>query len=163
MIIDPKFILEEGILDSPNRPLDLNKQLQSNGIDLRIRFVESLNESSWLKLTHGGWSGQPERVTVHPDIEDVFTFYASTAYNAECFERVNIPKNMVAVIYGRSTLNRNGVIVRAALYDSGFHNFVGFTIYPFVNMKCKIGTRLAQIVFYESGGSGLYDGQYNKD
>ena len=159
MIINPELMIARGYVKSPDLPLDLESQLQPNGIDVRIRTAYRIPSSETLYLP----GKKPHQIRVIPDTEHILHLFARTAYNLECFEHVEIPHNTVAYIYGRSTLNRNGIYARSSLYDSGFKNFVGLTLYPFCNMSVRIGERIAQIVFTKAEQSGVYNGQYQKD
>jgi deoxycytidine triphosphate deaminase len=105
--------------------------------------------------------------TTHCDKTDVIAdddgnldFCAGSIYSVETLEYAKIPENSVAMVYGRSTLNRNGILIRSSLYDSGFENYIGFTMYAFSGLRTQVGVRLAQIVFYPAEYSRLYNGQY---
>lgn len=161
MIINPQTALDEKWITFPIEPLHKD-QLQPNGIDLRIRFAVKLDVKSTLTLFHSGKDPvtQLSPKTTFEGGGETVIFERLVPYRVETFEFVKIPKDIIAVIYGRSTLNRNGIIARSALYDSGFENYVGFAVYPFVNFAAEIGVRMAQIVFYSADTCFLYDGQY---
>jgi deoxycytidine triphosphate deaminase len=66
-------------------------------------------------------------------------------------------------VYGRSTLNRAGILLRSSIYDSGFVcNKIGFTMYPFNDCVIERESRIAQIIFYESHSNTMYNGQYQE-
>lgn len=161
MILNPKTAIKKGWITFPDKPME-NNQLQPNGIDLRIRKAIKLPIHKPLKLfkdktipvdwyvPEGSYHGEGETVI----------FDRGMPYLVETFEYVKIPRGVVAYIYGRSTLNRNGVFARSSLYDSGFEDYAGFSVFPFVPVEIEIGVRLAQIVFFEGKESRTYKGQY---
>jgi len=167
MILSPKEILDKGILTSPDLELDLENQLQPNGIDIRVRDIQRVqcNMHTPLKLWADGRKTVPDPYTCEMTIldkegNDEFVLNKGYAYSVECFEMVKVPRGMVALVYGRSTLHRNGVFCRASVYDSGFHDHIGLMMFPFQDAWIEVGTRIAQIVFYQAKTAHLYKGQY---
>jgi len=165
MILNPKTILDLGILTSPCLEVNLDQQLQPNGIDVRVDVIKKVpyNSMAPFKLYENGKKVVPAhhicKGTLMND-EDAFVLERGYAYSAECFEVVKIPKNVMGMVYGRSTLMRNGVFCRASVYDSGFHDHVGMMIYPFVDFWVQRGTRIAQIIFQSAKTAYQYNGQY---
>jgi len=157
MVIDPKIALEEGWLTSPDISFDREKQLQPNGIDLRI------NKVAWQtgKLSIG-----VEGVEQYADIIDIplaidrYHLFANKSYEGTAYEYVKVPEGVIALIIHRSTFNRNGVFITGSIYDSGFVGYCGFSIRPSINIEVQRGTRVAQIVFFRAEGESLYSGQY---
>lgn len=164
MILSPKFVVSKRILGHIDGfPLS-EKQIQCNGIDVRIRNVYSLggsievNDFSEKKIDETYFY----KTKVLLDDFGFYTLEKGIPYSVDCFETVNIPENVSAMIYGRSTFNRRGIFMRSSLYDSGFCNVVGFTMYPWVDCRIRVRSRVAQIVFFRSDSHNLYDGQYQK-
>ncbi|MHC4644002.1 MAG: dCTP deaminase domain-containing protein [Planctomycetota bacterium] len=165
MIVDPNRIIKKRILTSPLLPMDLEEQVQPNGIDVRIREVGELpiNMHKPFKM----WANGKKYVPQHGPCEGTlmndnpaFVLKRGYPYTINCYEMVEVPVGLVAMVYGRSTLHRNGVFCRSAVYDAGFHDHVGMMMFPFVDYWVEQQTRVAQIVFFEAKGSGKYDGQY---
>lgn len=160
MILDPRIAIKQEWISFPSESMNGN-QLQPNGIDIRIREANLLcSEVIPFQLY--------KDAIIHVNKKELdltenryYSFEKGNAYNVECMEMAHIPQNVVALIFGRSTLNRNGLLARASLYDSGFNNHIGFTLYAFNTAHIEFGSRVAQIVFMEAGSSKLYDGQYN--
>ena len=168
MILNPKLMLSSGVLTSPNFAIDVAKQLQPNGIDLRIDEIRKVpcNKMSPFMLYEDGKKVAPMHGACEGTLmnrNDAFVLEKGYAYSAECFEVVKIPNDVVGMVYGRSTLMRNGVFCRASVYDSGFHDHVGMMIYPFVDFWLERRTRIAQIIFHSANTAHLYDGQYGLD
>lgn len=160
MIISPKEAHEKKMITSDSKDFS-SKQFQPNGIDVRIKKAWKIVGDFVLC---GAEEVETKIVPVHEmlssDPNGFFLFEPFVPYGIECFERVSIPDNVVAMVYGRSTLNRNGIFIRSSLYDSNFNNFVGFTMYPWVETTIECGSRIAQIVFMSADSDGLYGGQY---
>jgi deoxycytidine triphosphate deaminase len=161
MVINPQKAIDEGWITFPEEPLN-REQLQPNGIDLRLKVAWKIPIHKPFKI-YNDKTVHLDRYraegSIHNDHPSIL-FQRCMAYNVETFEFIDIPENVTALIFGRSSLNRNGILCRASVYDSGFTNFAGFTIYPFVPFEAHFGVRLAQIVFMESDSCHLYEGQY---
>lgn len=80
-------------------------------------------------------------------------------------EAVKIPKNMFAMIFHRSSFNRQGIFMMSGLWDSGFVGRIGLTIYNLSGKTIYIpkNERVAQIVFFKAKAASLYNGQYQND
>ena len=149
MITNPITVLDNKWVTFPGVRMD-PKQLQPNGIDVRLKSAQRI-------CGHRLYLSQNE--TTHCDKTDVIADDDGNL-DFETLEYAKIPENSVAMVYGRSTLNRNGILIRSSLYDSGFENYIGFTMYAFSGLRTQVGVRLAQIVFYPAEYSRLYNGQY---
>lgn len=156
MVINPFIAVEKKWI----YPIDNEKQIQQNGIDVRLnkvfkvtRGVFQLSEEEKVKLDY---------IELLPDKNNAFILQYGNAYVVEMVERVSIPADICAIVIMRSTLNRQGILLQSALYDSGFKGVVSSTIYPFTGFKVMKGTRVAQIVFMEAICNSLYDGQYQE-
>jgi len=159
MIVNPKVIIDNNILTCPDAEYScLNAdQIQPNGIDLRLKSVSSIHTRSVLVLPEKTGDIWIEQIISN---DGYFYLYSGTAYIVEFYEHVNIPQGLAAYIIGRSTLNRHGIFARSSLYDTGFNNFAGCTLYPFIDVKIRIAERLAQIIFFTADSISLYNGQY---
>lgn len=74
-----------------------------------------------------------------------------------------LPKNITAYIIQRSTLARNGILIRSSIYDPGFSTpQMGAMLYAFRSGEIELNARVAQIIFLENDEADLYNGQYNK-
>ena len=163
MILSPEMVLSKGYLSSKEVPINEEAQIQPNGIDVRVKNVELIGNTSFKLLISGTQHASRIQIDKHiVDGEETFRVFPGRAFNFECYEWVTIPAGLVACIYMRSTLNRNGILVGCGLYDSGFSGPVSFTVYPSSNGIIQVGVRVAQIVFYKSDGESLYSGSYGE-
>lgn len=85
-----------------------------------------------------------------------------TSANVELREYVNLPYNVFAIWCNRSTLNRRGIMTHTGLWDSGYHGYVGCTIYNMSgkDVTLRKGDRVGQIVFLKGNSASMYNGQY---
>jgi len=165
MILNPYNAIKDGWITFPELPFN-ERQLQPNGIDLRIKSAVMISPDQTLVMSEGNKS-KVAKVSVSigrtgPDWygHEWIQMKRNLTYEVETFEFVTVPENVCAMVVGRSTLNRNGIIARSAHYDTGFKNFVGLVIYPTIDFHVMVGTRIAQIIFMKADSANMYDGQY---
>jgi deoxycytidine triphosphate deaminase len=66
-----------------------------------------------------------------------------------------------AIIYNRSSLGRNGVVIRSSIYDPGFDTpSMEAVMYVYTPIVIEQHARVAQIVIHRNEEANLYDGQY---
>lgn len=150
-----------------DRPLvsglaELDVQLQPNGLDLRL-------ESIWLPEGAGrlGWLARavPERRQL-PFSGDGWLHLAPGAYVVRFWETVDLPLDVMALAFPRSSLLRSGCALFNAVWDAGYRgrseallavlNPSGFSV--------ERGARIAQMVFYRlSRSTRPYGGVYQHE
>lgn len=128
--------------------------VQGSGVDLRIAKL--------LKPKGRALLGTEERKL--PDVENVdFMLKPGEYYLLVTMEKVNMPDDLVAFMFNRSSLFRCGASLRTAVIDPGYHGVLTVGIkneadYP---IHLEHGTRVLQIVFGEvKGGTRKYNGRY---
>jgi deoxycytidine triphosphate deaminase len=147
------------------------EQIQPNGVDCRIFFVRRVDpESTMIFRRHE--KQIPELEMVEPVIHRSFrpgeddtdtTAYFNLepgAYNFETAERIKVPQGIMAWFVGRSTLNRNGILLMSSVYDTGFNGRIGGTAYVWRRIQIEMFVRVGQIVCWEAHETKEYDGQY---
>ncbi len=133
------------------------------GFDLRIGEIYKIKGDAFL--------GETERKT--PDIELVaaytkgkkksFTFKPGDFYLVKTIESVNLPKNMAAHIYPRSTTFRSGLFIRTTNVHPGYSGGLTFGLKNegSVPVKIEMGARFVHIQFQMvHGGGSAYRGQW---
>ena len=136
------------------------KNIQPSGIDLRVKCI--------YRLKNGGFLGTNDRMT--PDVENVsdspgekIRLEPNEFVLVETMEKVNMPKDVMAIVLPRSSLFRCGVSLHTAVVDPGFQGTLTFGMknlseFPF---EIEIGSKIGQIVFEEvKGNVKLYNGKY---
>jgi dUTP pyrophosphatase len=129
--------------------LDPDVQVQPNGIELTLRSVAALVGSGSLAFDNRDRKLAKTRSIAFDD--DGWADLAAGAYRIKFNEVVHIPDDVFAIARPRSSLQRSGVSVATALWDSGFqgesesllvvHNQHGFRI--------RYGARLIQLIFFK--------------
>ena len=150
-----KLMKEKSLIENVDE-----KNIQPSGIDLRVKRI--------YRLKDGGYLGTNDRRT--PDVESVsdrigekFTLGPNEFVLVETMEKVNMPKDVMALILPRSSLFRCGVSLHTAVVDPGFKGTLTFGMknlseFPF---EIEIGSKIGQIVFETvKGNVKLYDGKY---
>lgn len=161
MKVNPKLILEKQyIKPADNMPEIEDKQIQQNGIDLRICKVERVTG-----IYHLGKNGNlvnPTFTEILPGDDGFFFFDPNCFYNITFMEDCFIPSGMCAQVIHRSSLNRHVGVVFSGLMDSGFcsKGGCGAVFRPQLPCKIEYGTRVAQIIFDTGEEATLYNGQY---
>jgi len=136
------------------------KNIQPSGVDLRVKCI--------YRLKNGGVFGTNDRMT--PDVESISDKFGEKIkiepnefVLVETMEKVNMPKDVMAIVLPRSSLFRCGVSLHTAVVDPGFQGTLTFGMknlseFPF---EIEIGSKIGQIVFEEvKGNVKLYDGKY---
>ena len=77
-------------------------------------------------------------------------------------ETIRIPDDMFGLIWSRSTFNRQGIIIRGTVFDSGYVGRPSFSVYNFSGDRIYIkkNTRVCQILFFYSASAFPYHGKY---
>lgn len=77
-------------------------------------------------------------------------------------EIVKLPSNIYAMLYGRSSFNRKGILIRGSVYDPGYEGQVGCTIYNMSpsNLFLEKDERICQMMFFSADAASSYEGQY---
>lgn len=166
-IINPKRVLDLGILRLPKN-VDVNQVLQPNGIDLQIESVRLISGHRMLlgdniKTKHLGSEDVPLELIDIGAEESVqgYKLCQGHQYQMETGYEIELPSDMAAYIFTRSSLNRNGILVGSGLWDSGYHGLVGTTLYAYQDVALIPPVRIAQIIFLKAESAHLYEGTYN--
>jgi len=144
--------------------IDLDRQLQPNGVDLTLREVAMLQSSGKIAVADS------QRVVpgLAPLVFDGLGFIdlMPGAYIITYNEIVHLPKNIMALGRPRSSLLRCGVTIGTAVWDAGYegrsqslmvvHNPQGF--------RLQRNARVMQLVFFKlttetEGYQGAYQGE----
>lgn len=157
MILSPKFLLENKIISFPET-IDINKNMQQNGID--VDCIELFELSGTLKISEESKTSV-DRIPV-PLFENSWVLKKGTAYEFTSSFEVKIPETMGGSVIGRSTFNRAGILIRSSWFDSGFNGTIGGTIYCLNDVVLTKGTRVGQFIMHAANAASMYDGQYQK-
>jgi len=131
--------------------------VQGAGVDLRVERVYN--------ITSGASLGAEERRL--PEVEEMeggkFTLEPEEYHLLLTREKVNLPSDLIAFIYPRSTLFRSGVSLRTAVVDPGYRGrlTIGLVNEGAGDFTLEKGASVAQIVFAGLEGTAKsYSGKY---
>jgi len=162
MKINPKYILEQKIVFSASgQPaIDVENQLQQNGIDLRLAKAEKVVGIHEMYIDKKK-DHRPDFIEMQV-VNNCYVFEPGFQYALTFMEDVKVPSGMCAMVIHRSSLNRFSGSIFSGLYDAGFNSDggCGALFRPVIRTKIEIGTRVAQIVFDKAEEASLYNGQY---
>lgn len=150
-------------------PKPSGKAIQPNAVDITCDHVECQDSYEGAFLALDKFHAYTKFRPLEPiDLDaDASYFQLSNVgcnhYRFESNTSVYIPEGYCGWLIGRSSLNRNGILIASGLYDSGYNGTVGGAIYMFNQggLKIQKGARIAQLVIAEAETLHLYDGQYN--
>ena len=166
------------IEDGTNTTLKYCKKAQE-GVDLSVKNIYKIKGAGYVSKTKS-YIPDYELLNLNKGIpllgkenlNEEFWFLEKATYIAELDCGVNFGPNDTGMIILRSSLNRSGVSVIAALWDSGFTtrdkddpNKVN-TITVRLNVDNEYGfylekhARICQLIIFENEDTTLYDGQY---
>jgi deoxycytidine triphosphate deaminase len=97
------------------------------------------------------------------DEEGNYVLDHGAGYEIQSNQRVDIAEGEIALLLGRSTFNRNGVLIISSIYDSGFKDFASATLYNLGGeTTVKPNTRFAHLVIAKAETLHKYDGDYGE-
>ena len=144
--------------------INLEEQVQPNGIDLTMREVALLQSSGKIAVT----DSQRLVSGLAPLVFDGLGFIdlAPGAYIITYNEIVHLPKNVIALAKPRSSLLRCGVTVNTAVWDAGYSGRSQslMVVYNPHGFRLQRNARIVQLVFLwltrETEG---YGGAYQRE
>jgi dUTP pyrophosphatase len=144
--------------------VDLEQQVQPNGIDLTLREVALLQSPGKITVA----DSQRQVSDLAPLVFDGLGFIdlMPGAYIITYNEVVHLPKNVMALATPRSSLLRCGVTVNTAVWDAGYSGRSQslMIVYNPQGFCLQRNTRIVQLVFYRltqktEGYRGAYQGE----
>jgi dUTP pyrophosphatase len=145
--------------------VEIDVQLQTNGIDLRVERVQRLSSPGLLGATDA--VREPAAREDVPSDNDGWWDLHRGAYVITYREKVNLPQDLMALARPRSTLLRSGVAIHAAVWDAGYSGR-GEGLLSVMNARgyrLQRGARVLQLVFFRlsaptaEGYKGRYQGE----
>lgn len=142
------------------------------GVDLRIGEIHKIIEGGAF-IEVDGKEGLGKRKGVkteliakfNPDSEtqEEVLIEPSEYYLVSTIEKVNTPKNLMPVIFPRTTLFRAGVLLLNSKTDPGYSGTLtmGLTNLSKFSLKIQMGARICNMVFHKIEGETVsYRGQH---
>ena len=77
-------------------------------------------------------------------------------------EIVSVPVYMFALMFSRSTFNRQGVLITSTVFEPGWRGIPTVSVYNLsgTDFSIRKDTRVVQIIFFEADAANTYNGQY---
>ena len=127
--------------------INLEEQVQPNGIDLTLREVTLLQSAGKIAVENS----QRRVSDLAPLIFDGLDFIQLMpgAYVIIYNEIVHLPKSVMALAFPRSSLLRCGVMVHTAVWDAGYHGRAQslMVVYNPQGVSLQRNARIVQLVF----------------
>lgn len=158
------LIQEEGLVQ--NYP-HLDTQIQPNGFDITVSKIFRFKEGGRIDFSNSERE-IPDCEEIEPkkrSEEDEYGWWKleDGAYKVMMNERVNLPKDLAALGFPRSSLLRMGAFTQNAVWDAGFSGEGEFilVVENSEGIEIKENARVAQLVFLpleevEEGYRGVY-------
>ncbi|MBA7664222.1 dCTP deaminase, dUMP-forming [subsurface metagenome] len=144
--------------------VNLEEQVQSNGVDLTLREVALLQSAGKI----GVMDSQRLVSDLAPLVFDGLDFIdlMPGAYIVTYNEVVHLPKDVMALAMPRSSLLRCGVTVNTAVWDAGYSGRSQslMVVYNPQGIRLQRNARIVQLVFLQltqetEGYQGVYQGE----
>lgn len=156
---------QQGIITGPLN----NDNIQQHGIDLNLIMVKEITSGGFIPVD--GKTKLAPRIVVpikEKNIDGKHYMVWSLQpglYDITFAQGCKVPTNQRLEIYQRSSLLRNGAILRSSVFDAGFETSqIGTVISVGKQIDIEVGARVAQIVAVASNTvSNLYNGQWQGD
>jgi dUTP pyrophosphatase len=141
--------------------IDLDEQVQPNGIDLTLREIAMLQSMGRITVDNG----QRLVSDLAPLVFDGLGFIELLPgpYLVTFNEVVHLPKNVMAIAKPRSSLLRCGVTIHNAVWDAGYsgRSQALMVVYNPQGFRLQKNARILQLVFMElTGETEAYRGTY---
>lgn len=165
-----ELIKEEKLLDNLGAR-DINNP-EGVGVDLRMGEVHKIVDGGAF-IEADGTAGLGKRKGVKTEMIGKFHEGSETQETVEIkpgeyllistVEQVNTPKNLMPMVYSRSSLFRAGLLLLVTKIDPGYRGTLtmGLRNLSEFPVKLQMGARVCNIVFYQIEGEGVeYRGQH---
>ena len=145
--------------------VDIQQQVQPNGIDLTLKEIALLSSSGSLGLSNKSRALSSTSPLVFDGLGciDLLPGCYLVTYN----EVVNIPRNIIALATPRSSLLRCGVSIHSAVWDAGYSGRSQslMVVYNPRGFRTYRNARIIQMVFFllsrevSQGYQGIFQGE----
>lgn len=133
------------------------------GFDLRLGKVWEISGETLLGITDRK-SVEAKLLKEYDETESqIFELKSGQQILVTTIEKVNLPENLTANFWLRSTLYRGGVILSGGNVAPGYSGDISFTLFNSGKcpVKIEMGARIVHMIFYEvKGKTNLYRGQW---
>lgn len=135
------------------------------GFDLCLGQVHKISGRGFMGLTERDSVDSELIYEFDPKKKQSIIFKPGDAYLVTTNEKVNMPGNLTAAMWLRSTLFRSGLIMSGGKIDPGYQGELSFLFYNAgpCEFEIELGARIVHIMFFEiNGKTNAYRGQWQK-
>ena len=133
------------------------------GFDLCLGKVHKISGKGFMGLTERDSAKSEQLLEFDPNKAQSILMQPGDAYLVTTHEKVNMPANLTANIWLRSTLYRSGIILSGGNIAPGYSGELSFLLYNAgkAEMQIELGARIVHIMFFEvEGMTNSYRGQW---
>ena len=141
--------------------VNLDEQLQPNGVDLTLRDISLFQSSGKLAASNSGRRVSGLAPLVFDGLD--YIYLAPGIYSITYNEVVNLPRDIMALARPRSSLLRCGVTVGTAVWDAGYSGRSQslLVVYNPQGFQLQRNARVVQLVFFRlTAATEGYQGDY---
>lgn len=149
--------------------IDLATQLTPNGFDLTVSSICEFKEKGALDFSNKERvvPAQEEIMPQKENPQDKFGWWnlKKGAYKVKTNETVNLPNDLAAICFSRTSLLRMGAFTQHGAWDAGFKGKGEFilVIENQAGIRLKQNARIAQLIFLKINAVGQgYNGIYQE-
>ncbi len=126
--------------------VDVNTQLQPNGVDLTVKAVEKIAGAGCIDFSN---RDRKLSDTVKQDFDADWVYLSQGQYKIIFNEIVHLPKDMMAIGAPRTSLIRCGVTVETGIWDAGYEGRSEslLVVLNEAGVRIKKNARVLQLVF----------------
>ncbi|MBU1112396.1 MAG: deoxyuridine 5'-triphosphate nucleotidohydrolase [Candidatus Omnitrophica bacterium] len=146
--------------------IDLAQQLTPNGFDLTVAEISGFVSSGALDFSNKQRQLPDTEMLMPEEINSQEKYgwwkLKKGAYKVKTNETVNLPNNLIALAFSRTSLLRMGAFTQHGVWDAGFKGrgeFILVVENP-QGLKIKQNARLSQLVFLAVEETEGYQGIY---
>lgn len=139
------------------------KNPEGCGFDLCLGKVHKISGRGFMGLTERDSADSEELFSFDPKNKQSVVIKPGEGYLVTTVEKVNMPLNLTAAMWLRSTLFRSGLVMSGGKIDPGYCGELSFFFYNAgpVEFEIELGARIVHIMFFEvNGQTAEYRGQW---
>jgi dUTP pyrophosphatase len=148
--------------------INIATQLQSNGVDLTVWKIYKFSNKAGKITFENSKRELPETYEIQFD-ENNCIYLPKGFYKIIVNEKINLPKDLMAIGAPRSSLLRMGVSIETAIWDAGYsgRSECLLVIFNDAGLHIEKNARVLQLIFiklskFSRSGKG-YEGNYNQE
>ena len=120
---------------------------------------QKVRDEGWVEFTE---NTQIQQVGIDLTIAETVRLKHGEYKAVKLNEIVSVPIDAFALMFSRSTFNRQGILITSTVFEPGWRGIPTVSIYNLSGAQCYItkDTRIIQIIFFKADAASTYNGQY---